>query len=418
MSSQIFLSVVGIALALNLLVDAWLRQRHLRYVKAHRGAVPASFASAVTLENHQKAADYVQAKADVTCWSTIADLAPAIWFIFLGGLVWVWQATDFISANIIAREVALAAALSAIGALIALPFDAYRTFVTEAKFGFNKTTPVLWAADVVKGTLLEAAIFLPFLALVFWLLRAAGEMWWVWTWVAFMTLQLSMLAIYPTFIAPLFNKFTPLPDGEVKTEIEKLLARTGFSARGLFVMDGSKRSAHGNAYFTGFGKSKRIVFFDTLLSRLTTPQIIAVLAHELGHFKRKHIVKRLVVFAIGSLAFLALAAWVMKQAWFAQAFGLPAAQFLAAPGIALIAFSLVFGPLFFLLTPLGAIYSRKHEFEADAYAAANANKQDLIDALGKLYSDNASTLTPDPLYSAYYDSHPPAPIRVAHLAAM
>ncbi len=396
----------------------WLLARHLKHVAAHRGAVPRQFTSAVSLENHQKAADYVAAKGGLARIETLVELLPALWLIFGGGLLWFWNFTGQFVQTPIAREVVVIVCVALMSGAISLPFDWARTFGIEAKFGFNKMTPALWFTDLVKNTVMAAVLLLPFAALVFWLLRVAGDTWWLWTWAAFMTLQLTMLAFYPRFIAPLFNKFTPLADGEQKAAIEGLLARTGFASGGLFVMDGSTRSAHGNAYFTGFGKTKRIVFYDTLLAKLTIPQMEAVLAHELGHFKHKHIVKRIVTLAVGALGFLGLAAWMMKQSWFANAFGVPSAQFVRAPGLALFAFSLVFGPLFFWLTPLSALYSRKHEFEADAFAAQTANKDELIGALAALYSDNASTLTPDPLYSAYYDSHPPAPIRVARLAAM
>jgi STE24 endopeptidase len=410
-----FSSLLALAVAAQLGVSLWLLSRHLRHVSAHRAAVPKEFAPQVSLESHQKAADYVQAKGGLGRTEMFVELLPTLWLLFAGGLAWLWARTESFSGNGIAREVLLIVFTSVIGSMLSLPFDWKRTFGIEAKFGFNKTTPALWWSDLAKQTAMGAVIGLPFAAFVFWLMRAMGDQWWLWVWAAFMTLQLTMLAIYPRFIAPLFNKFTPLAEGEAKTAIEGLLARTGFASGGLFVMDGSKRSAHGNAYFTGFGKTKRIVFYDTLLEKLTVPQIVAVLAHELGHFKRKHLVKRLIVFGLASLGFLALAAWMMKQAWFAAAFQIPAAQFAQFPGLALIAFSLVFGPLFFWLTPLGALYSRKHEFEADAFAVANSAKGDLAAALAALYRDNASTLTPDPLYSAYYDSHPPAPIRVERL---
>ena len=412
-----FSLLVGFAIAAQIAVSLWLLARHLRHVAAHRSAVPKEFAPQVTLESHQKAADYVQAKGGLGRMEMIVELLPTLWFIFLGGLAWLWTQTEIVSSDAIAREVALVVFTSVIGSILSLPFDWKRTFGIEAKFGFNKTTPALWWSDLAKQTLMGALIMLPFAAFIFWLMRAMGDQWWLYAWAAFMVLQLTMLAVYPRFIAPLFNKFTPLSEGEAKSAIEGLLQRTGFASGGLFVMDGSKRSAHGNAYFTGFGKTKRIVFYDTLLEKLSVPQIVAVLAHELGHFKRKHLVKRLIVFGAASLGFLALAAWMMKQAWFSAAFNIPAAQFSQFPGLALIAFSLVFGPLFFWLTPLGALYSRKHEFEADAFAVANSAKGDLAAALAALYRDNASTLTPDPLYSAYYDSHPPAPIRVGRLQA-
>jgi STE24 endopeptidase len=409
--------LVLFAMAAQLAVALWLLARHLRHVAAHRARVPTQFAQQVSLEHHQRAADYVRAKGRLGRTQMLVELLPTLWLMFAGGLALLWGVTESISQSLLVRELIVLVLVTLVSAVVSLPFDWRRTFGIEARFGFNKMTRALWLTDLAKQTLMSAVMLLPFAALVFWLMRVMGATWWLWVWAAFMSLQLIMLAIYPRFIAPLFNKFTPMPEGEAKQAIERLLTRTGFASGGLFVMDGSKRSAHGNAYFTGFGKTKRIVFYDTLLEKLTVPQIEAVLAHELGHFKHKHIVKRLVVFAIASLAFLALAAWMMKQEWFAAAFSVPTAQMASAPGLALLAFSLVFGPLFFWLTPLGALYSRKHEFEADAFAAAHADKAELIGALSKLYSDNAATLTPDPLYSAYYDSHPPAPVRVAHLAA-
>ena len=317
----------------------------------------------------------------------------------------------------ILREVALVALLSVVTGVISVPLSYYSTFNIEEKFGFNKTTKTTFWVDLVKGSLLSAALILPLAALVFWLMRSAGPLWWLYAWLVFIGFQLLMLALYPTFIAPLFNKFSPLDSGDTKTAIEGLLTRTEFESKGLFVMDGSKRSAHGNAYFTGFGKGKRIVFFDTLLQRLSNNEIVAVLAHELGHFKRKHIVKRIVFMALASLAFLAAVAWVLPQPWLYTAFGFATDTGLKSPGVALILFSLVLPPLLFWIAPVAAAYSRKHEFEADAYAAQVSSSDDLIAALTKLYKDNANTLTPDPIYSAYHHSHPPAMIRIAHLRA-
>ena len=335
--------------------------------------------------------------------------------ILFGGLSRLWQFTAPLADMPILREVALIALLSVVTGIIGIPFSYYNTFFVEEKFGFNKTTKATFWFDLVKGSVLSAVLILPLAALVFWLMRASGTLWWLYAWLVFIGFQLLLLALYPTFIAPLFNKFTPLESGETKTAIEGLLSRTEFASNGLFVMDGSKRSAHGNAYFTGFGKAKRIVFFDTLLERLSNREIVAVLAHELGHFKRRHIVKRIVFMAFASLAFLATVAWVLPQPWLYAAFGFAADTGTESPGVALILFSLVLPPLLFWLAPIASAYSRKHEFEADAYAAQVANRDDLIAALTKLYKDNANTLTPDPLYSAYHHSHPPAMIRIAHL---
>ncbi len=313
------------------------------------------------------------------------------------------------------QDLALVFTVTLLGSAVALPFGYWRTFVIEAKFGFNRMTLRLWLADLVKGTLLAAVIGLPLAALALWLMRAAGALWWLWVWGVWLAFQFLVLALYPTLIAPLFNKFSPLPAGAARDRIEALLARCGFASRGLFVMDGSRRSSHGNAFFTGFGRGRRIVFFDTLLARLAPEEIEAVLAHELGHFRLRHVVKRMLWMAALSLAFLGLLAWLMGSPWFYQGLGVPPAT--DRPGVALILFALVLPVFTFLLGPLAAFYSRRHEFEADAFAARHASAAALAQALVKLYEDNAATLTPDPLHSACYDSHPPAAIRIARLRA-
>jgi STE24 endopeptidase len=296
-----------------------------------------------------------------------------------------------------------------------LPFSYYRQFVLEARFGFNKMTLGLWLADMVKGGVVGAAIGLPLLWVVLTLMDKTGALWWFYAWLVWSGFQLLMMVLYPTVIAPLFNKFTPLSDDTLKARIEGLMTRVGFASKGLFVMDGSKRSAHGNAYFSGFGANKRIVFFDTLLERLAPAEIEAVLAHELGHFKLKHIVKRIVVMFALSLAFLALLGWLKTQIWFYT--GLGVAPLLGVPNdaMALLLFALVLPVFTFPFSPLTSITSRKHEFEADAFAASHSDARDLVSALVKMYEDNASTLTPDPIHSAFYDSHPPAAVRIQHL---
>ncbi len=411
-----FASIVIVALLAHYFIERWLLNRHLAHVAAHRGAVPPPFETSIPLADHQRAADYTLAKGQLGKIEAAIGLMVTALLLF-GGLSRLWALTAPLADMPILREVALVALVTAITGLIGIPFSYYGTFNIEEKFGFNKTTRATFWADLLKGTLLSAALLLPLAALVFWLMRSAGPLWWLYAWLAFIGFQLLMLAIYPTFIAPIFNKFSPLEGGETRAAIEALLRRTDFASNGLFVMDGSKRSAHGNAYFTGFGRAKRIVFFDTLLERLSTSEIVAVLAHELGHFKRRHIVKRIVLVALASLAFLAALAWVLPQPWFYSAFGFPGNTGAASPGVALLLFTLVLPALLFWVAPLTSAYSRKHEFEADSYAAEVASRDDLIAALTKLYKDNANTLTPDPIYSAYHHSHPPAMIRIAHLQA-
>jgi STE24 endopeptidase len=297
--------------------------------------------------------------------------------------------------------------------VVALPLSWYRTFVVEQRFGFNRMTLGLWLKDLIKAALIGAVLGLPLVTLVLWLMARAGSLWWFYAWLAWVGFQALLLALYPTVIAPLFNKFRPLADVKLKERVERLLARCGFAAKGLFVMDGSTRSSHGNAYFTGFGAARRIVFFDTLLERLQPEEVEAVLAHELGHFKLRHVLKRTLWSALGSLAFLALLGWLTHEKWFYAGLGVPG----DAPryGVALVLFMLALPVFTFVAAPLASLYSRRHEFEADAYAARNVSASALVTALVKLYQDNASTLTPDPLHSAFYDSHPPAAARIARL---
>jgi len=409
-----FAVVVLVALLAHYFIERWLLNRHLRHVEAWRDEVPEPFAGRIELSDHQRAADYTLAKGQLARVETAVGLVVSALILF-GGLSRLWDATAPLAASSVVREVALLVLLSLITGIIGLPFSYYSTFRIEERFAFNKTTRRMFWIDLIKGAALSTSLMLPLAALVFWLMRASGPLWWLYAWLVFTGFQLLLLALYPTFIAPLFNKFTPLAEGETRTAIEGLLKRTDFASKGLFVMDGSTRSAHGNAYFTGFGKGKRIVFFDTLLERLNNSEIVAVLAHELGHFKRRHIVKRIVFMTLASLGFLAAVAWALPQPWLYTAFGFAPDTGSTAPGVALVLFSLVLPPLLFWLTPVASAYSRKHEFEADAFAAQVANRDDLITALTKLYKDNASTLTPDPVYSAYHHSHPPAMIRIAHL---
>jgi STE24 endopeptidase len=402
---------------LTLLVRFWLASRQLRHVLAHRSAVPAEFAEKIPLAAHQKAADYTIARTQYGLLTLMVNTVVLVGFTLLGGLQWlslqIFQATG----PGMVYQLALLAAFALISGLIDLPFDYYKQFGLEQRFGFNKMSKGLFFGDLIKGSLLAAAIGLPLAWVVLTLMNQTGDLWWLYTWVVWSGFQLLMMVLFPTVIAPLFNKFTPLEDQSLKARIEGLMTRVGFASKGLFVMDGSKRSAHGNAYFSGFGANKRIVFFDTLLSRLQPQEIEAVLAHELGHFKLKHIIKRIsMMFAI-SLGFLALLGYLKTQPWFYDGLGVNP---LLLPGqgndaMALLLFMLVLPVFTFLFNPLTSLGSRKHEFEADAFAAKHTDARDLVSALVKMYEDNASTLTPDPLHSAFYDSHPPASVRIRQL---
>jgi STE24 endopeptidase len=417
MTAPLFITLLAVAFVLEQVISLVLLRRHSQHVAANREQVPAAFAESVPLAEHQKAADYTGAKIKLGLWELPVGLAFSVFLLFAGGLHWFWQLTAPLAAYPISREVAYMALLSAVGSVLSLPFAYAMSFGVEAKFGFNRMTRQLFWLDLIKNTLLSAALLLPILYAVFYLMRSAGNNWWWLAWACFFGFQLLMLALYPRFIAPLFNTFKPLDEGEAKTTIEGLLKRTGFESNGLFVMDGSKRSAHGNAYFTGFGKTKRIVFFDTLLEKLTPPEIEAVLAHELGHFKHKHVLKRIVMIGVMSLAFFGGVHLLLQAEWFGQAFGF-AGKLEATPGLALILLAMSLPHLLFWIGPLSAHFSRKDEFEADAFAAATANKNDLRTALVKLTTDNAGTLTPDPAYAAYHYSHPPTPVRLAALARL
>ncbi len=400
------------ALALTLAGRLWLTLRQIRHVAAHRGAVPADFAERIPLAAHQKAADYTVDRNRLTIVATLVDAALLLALTLGGGLAWLH---DFWSARLAGLPYGLALIFSvmAISAVIDLPFALYRQFVVEARYGFNRMTFGLFCADLVKHTLLGVAIGAPVILAVLWLMGAMGEFWWFYVWLFWCAFNLLALFVYPTWIAPLFNKFSPLAEGEMKARIEALLARCGFRSSGLFVMDGSKRSSHGNAYFTGFGNNKRIVFFDTLLTRLAPGEIEAVLAHELGHFRHHHVVQRIALMFAGALGFLWLLGQLIDAPWFYAGLGVPA----QGTALALILFFLVVPVFTFPLKPLGSYLSRRNEFEADAYATKNAAADDLVHALVKLYEDNAATLTPDPLHSLFYDSHPPAAVRIARLQA-
>ncbi|WP_137175686.1 M48 family metallopeptidase [Massilia sp. HP4] len=415
MSSFGFSVLFVVFFVLTMALRTWLAARHIRHIARHRASVPAEFAPKVPLAAHQKAADYTVAKTRLGLVGMLWGGAVLIGFTLLGGLQLLSLAILPLTGPGLWHQMALVVAFGVISSLLDLPLDWYRQFVLEQRFGFNKMTPRLWFSDLAKGTVVGAVIGLPLLWVVLALMEQSGELWWFYTWLVWSGFQLLMIAIYPSVIAPMFNKFTPLEDASLKQRIEGLMARVGFASRGLFVMDGSKRSAHGNAYFSGFGRAKRIVFFDTLLSRLEPQEIEAVLAHELGHFKLRHIVKRVVVMFAMSLAFLALLGYLKGQAWFYTGLGVLPFMNASNDGMALILFMLVLPVFTFPLAPLSSITSRKHEFEADAFAAKHTDYRDLVSALVKMYEDNASTLTPDPLHSAFYDSHPPASVRVKHL---
>ena len=408
-----FSFVFILALCATVALRCWLAVRQLKHVSAHREAVPAQFAGRITLGSHQKAADYSMTRTRLGFLSLAIEVAVLLAFTLGGGLQVLhdWWATRL---DGLTYGVALIFSVMAISSLVDLPLSLYTQFVVEEKFGFNRMTLKLFFADLAKQTLLGALIGTPLLLAVLWLMAQAGSLWWLYTWVFWCAFNLLILLIYPTWIAPLFNKFTPLADNELKARIENLLTRCGFASSGLFVMDGSKRSNHGNAYFTGLGKSKRIVFFDTLLSRLQGGEIEAVLAHELGHFKHRHVMKRIVLMFSLSLGFLAVLGQLMTADWFYRGLGVSTQN----TALALILFFLVVPVFTFLLTPLSSLLSRRHEFEADRYAAEHASASELTNALVKLYEDNAATLTPDPLHSLFYDSHPPAALRIAHLAQL
>jgi STE24 endopeptidase len=419
MPSLLLTAVFAAAIVVSFAVKTWLALRQMRHVAAHRDAVPAAFAGTVSLAAHQKAADYTLARGRFGLIGLAFGSAVLLAWTLLGGLDALNEVLrDALVPNWgnMAYQLALLAAVATIGSLVEMPLDAYSTFRIEQRFGFNRMTWRLYVSDALKGALVGAVIGLPLAALVLWIMGAAGAWWWLWAWLAWTGFQLLMLVLYPTVIAPLFNKFSPLPDASLAERVSALMARCGFRAKGLFVMDGSKRSAHSNAYFTGLGASKRVVFFDTLLTRLTPAELEAVLAHELGHFKLRHVPKRMIGMFAASLAALALLGWLAQQQWFYGGLGVsPNIGDVPNDALALLLLMFALPPFGFLVTPLAAALSRKHEFEADAYACAQSSGSDLAQALVKLHEDNAGTLTPDPLYARFYYSHPPAAERLAAL---
>ncbi len=411
MNSFTFLFLIALALSSG--IQFWLAKRQENYVLANRNAVPDAFKSKVSLSAHQKAADYTLEKSKLGVIEGALSLILLL-FLTLGGIVdgifnfW----TNTIDSSLWSGVLALANVMILM-TIIELPIGYYQTFVIEEKFGFNKSTLSQFLKDHAMEIGLSAAIGLPLLALILWIMEAVGSSWWIWAWAVLMSFSLLMSWLFPTVIAPLFNKFTPMEDGTLKTRISGLLERCGFNSQGIFIMDGSKRSGHGNAYFTGLGNNKRIVFFDTLIKSLDDEELEAVLAHELGHFKCKHVIKMLITTSVLSLIGLAILGWLIGQQWFFSGLGVTQPSNAAA----LLLFMLVSPSFTFFMQPISAYFQRKFEFEADDFAAAHANSQKMVSGLVKLYEENASTLTPDPLYSAFYYSHPPAAIRIAHLTA-
>ena len=408
-----FTLIFLMVLAAGLAIELWLLARHQRHIRDHRGEVPEAFASQLTLEQHQKAADYSDAKIRVGRVSLVyGSLLLLVWT--LGGGIntldqW-WSATGL---GPIGAGLALIFSLFFISGTLDLPFTIYRTFVIEERFGFNRSTARRFIVDLLLQTLLGIALGAPLLVVILWLMQEAGSYWWLAAWVVWIVFMLFITWIFPTVIAPIFNKFTPLDDENLKNRIQALLERCGFASKGIYVMDASKRSVHGNAYFTGFGKNKRIVFYDTLIDSLTEQEVEAVLAHELGHFKKHHVKKGMALSFVMTLVGLALLGWLSTQPWFYHALGVER----SSNALALTLFMLVIPVFTQFLTPISAWFSRKNEFEADDFAVDQTGSEPLITALVKLYRENASTLTPDPLFSAFHDSHPPAPVRVQHLSS-
>ena len=400
-------------LALSLMIRLWLSHRQISHIMAHRASVPAAFSGKIDLDDHQKAADYTVTKTRFSRLPLLYDAALLLIWTLGGGLEWLDQTVTAYELNPVMTGIAVMLTFLLVSSLLELPFSIYSTFVIEERFGFNRTTIRTFIMDMIKGGLLAVILGVPLLWTVLWLMEKSGEFWWIYAWVVWTLFSLFIMWVYPSLIAPIFNKFEPLEEGDTLDRIKQLLQRCGFSSNGIFVIDGSKRSSHGNAYFSGFGRNKRIVFFDTLLKMLNDDELEAVLAHELGHFKKKHIIKGMLISIATTFVALWLLAWLMKNDWFYTALGINT----PSTYMALLLFALVLPVFTFVLHPVLSLFSRKNEFEADAFAAQQTRADHLIQALVGLYKENASTLTPDPLYSAFYDSHPPAPVRIAHLNA-
>ncbi|MCP4332030.1 MAG: M48 family metallopeptidase [Gammaproteobacteria bacterium] len=411
---QFFTSIFLIFVAASVLVRLWLSQRQIKHIQTHFAQVPAAFVERISLQDHQRAADYSCTKLKLgrvmLAWETLWLL---LWTIG-GGINLIDQWWIRFEYSALLTGIGVIFTLTLISSILDMPISLYQTFIVEERFGFNKTTLTTWLVDLLKTTMLVAILGLPLLAAILWLMNQAGNNWWIYAWLLWMGFSLTMIWAYPAFIAPLFNKFSRLENLSLQARIEDLLSRCGFHSQGVFVVDGSKRSAHGNAYFTGFGKNKRIVFYDTLLESLSEDEVEAVLAHELGHFKRKHITKSLLLSSALSAAGFALLAWLMRSGWFYSSFGVET----PSTHTALILFMFIMPAFTYFISPLFSALSRKHEFEADEFAHSNSDYKALISALVNMYRDNASTLTPDPLHSMFYDSHPPATIRINHLESI
>ena len=414
-------SAFALALLSSLAIKYWLLTRQNKHVSLHRPSVPSAFASVISLPDHQKAADYTLAKSKVALWDLALETFLLLAWTLLGGLNALNQMLLQVLGPGLWQEVCVILCFMAMGALINLPLSWYQTFVIESKFGFNNSTLKLWLVDLLKATLLGAVIGIPLISVILWVMQSGGFYWWIWAWAILVGFQLLMIWIAPNYLMPLFNKFTPLEDESLKARISQLMDRSGFKAKGFFVMDGSKRSAHSNAFFTGIGSSKRVVFFDTLLKQLSADEMEAVLAHELGHFKHKHIVKMMAINFLTTLLGFAALGWIMQQTWFYTGLGVtPNLGLGDAPhnnALALLLFTLVVPLVSFLLSPISSARSRSQEFESDAYAMQQANANALKSALLKLYQDNASTLTPDPWFVRFYYSHPPASERLSRMGS-
>ncbi|AWB33565.1 M48 family metallopeptidase [Orrella marina] len=414
---QLLTSLFLTLLALEVMTRLWLARRQMQHVKQHREQVPAEFSARIRLRSHQRAADYTVDRTRLGMVETVFDAAVLLALTLGGGLHWIASSLESLLGSGMTADIALVGAILLLIAVLHLPFTLYRQFGLEARYGFNRMTLKLFITDSIKGLLVALALGTPVVALILWLMQVAGQSWWFWAWFVWAGFNLVMMLIFPTWIAPLFNKFTALEDDDLRGRIEALARRCGFSINGLFVMDGSRRSAHGNAYFTGFGRSRRIVFFDTLLSKLTADEIEAVLAHELGHFKHRHITKRITMSLLTALMMFALLGWLGMQAWFYTDLGVAAPDTSIVGATGLILFFMVVPVFTFWFTPLLNMLSRKDEFEADRFAAHQSDPEQLVSALVKLFDDNAATLTPDPVHSAFYDTHPPAAIRIRQLTA-